>query len=94
MIAAAAAARGADYSIYPTHTVDAKKNPLSHDDKVGFMRQHFRYEKCRSPALLCVPIHSCPLPRAMRPHMDRLAGAPQADLLTSFGTSAHTPRTS
>ena len=32
---------GAKHYIFPSHTQDPKKNPLSHGDKVGFMRQLF-----------------------------------------------------
>ena len=32
---------GAKHYIFPSHTQDPKKNPLSHDDKVGFMRRLF-----------------------------------------------------
>ena len=32
---------GAKHYIFPSHTQDPKKNPLSHGDKVGFMRRLF-----------------------------------------------------
>jgi hypothetical protein len=37
--AAKAASKGGDYSIYPSRTQDDKKNPLSPDEKIAFMRQ-------------------------------------------------------
>ena len=37
--AAKAAAKGGDYAIYPSRTQDDKKNPLSPDEKIAFMRQ-------------------------------------------------------
>jgi len=39
MNAAKAAAKGGDYGIYPSRTQDDKKNPLSPDEKISFMRQ-------------------------------------------------------
>ena len=39
MNAAKAAAKGGDYGIYPSRTQDDKKNPLSPDEKIAFMRQ-------------------------------------------------------
>lgn len=39
MNAAKAASKGGDYNIYPSRTQDEKKNPLSPDDKIAFMRQ-------------------------------------------------------
>jgi nicotinic acid mononucleotide adenylyltransferase len=40
-VAAEASSRGADYRIFPTKSVDAKKNPLSFPQKVKFMRAMF-----------------------------------------------------
>ena len=37
--AAKAAAKGGEYSIYPSRTQDKTKNPLSPDEKISFMRQ-------------------------------------------------------
>ena len=37
--AAKAASKGGDYAIYPSRTQDDKKNPLSPDEKIAFMRQ-------------------------------------------------------
>jgi hypothetical protein len=37
--AAKAASKGGDYNIYPSRTQDDKKNPLSPDEKIAFMRQ-------------------------------------------------------
>ena len=37
--AAKAASKGGDYAIYPSRTQDDKKNPLSPDEKISFMRQ-------------------------------------------------------
>ena len=37
-----ASKEGADFQIYPTHSQDPKKNPLSHADKVKFLRKMFR----------------------------------------------------
>jgi hypothetical protein len=37
--AAKAASKGGDYSIYPSRTQDDKKNPLTPDEKIAFMRQ-------------------------------------------------------
>ena len=37
--AAQAASKGGDYNIYPSRTQDDKKNPLSPDEKISFMRQ-------------------------------------------------------
>jgi len=37
----AAVARGGVYQIYPSHSADPKKNPLSFDEKVKFMRKMF-----------------------------------------------------
>jgi len=39
MNAAKSASKGGDYQIYPSRTQDDKKNPLSPDDKIAFMRQ-------------------------------------------------------
>ncbi len=40
-VASEASSRGADYRIFPTKSVDAKKNPLSFPQKVKFMRAMF-----------------------------------------------------
>ena len=40
-VAAEASSRGADYRIFPTKSVDPKKNPLSFPQKVKFMRAMF-----------------------------------------------------
>jgi nicotinic acid mononucleotide adenylyltransferase len=40
-VAAEASSRGADYRIFPTKSVDSKKNPLSFPQKVKFMRAMF-----------------------------------------------------
>ena len=37
--AAKSAAKGGDYNIYPSRTQDDKKNPLTPDEKISFMRQ-------------------------------------------------------
>ena len=37
--AAKSAAKGGEYNIYPSRTQDKKKNPLSPDEKISFMRQ-------------------------------------------------------
>jgi len=49
-VASEASSRGADYRIFPTKSVDAKKNPLSFPQKVKFMRAMFpRHARKISP---------------------------------------------